>query len=221
MNSKVLIIEDDLDIQELIKIALTSKEIGEVHTADDISSGKEMLETYYYDVILLDINLKSESGYELIKYIKSTETKIIVVSAKDTELDVYKGFEHGAIDYVKKPFDPLELSYRVKAHIKKKTLHRNQHLTVNLDTTEVYNNEEKVYLTYREYELLHYFIVNQNQILSKEQLYEHVWGYHTALDDNTLMVHIRTLRKKVEQNPRTPELIQTVRGKGYIYRSLS
>ena len=143
------------------------------------------------------------------------------MSAKDTELDVYKGFEHGAIDYVKKPFDPLELSYRVKAHIKKKTLHRNQHLTVNLDTTEVYNNEEKVYLTYREYELLHYFIVNQNQILSKEQLYEHVWGYHTALDDNTLMVHIRTLRKKVEQNPRTPELIQTVRGKGYIYRSLS
>ncbi|MDT3995244.1 response regulator transcription factor, partial [Mammaliicoccus fleurettii] len=172
----------------------------------------------YFDIVLLDLNLNSENGYELVKYIKNKDTKLIVVTAKDTDLDVYKGFENGAVDYIKKPFDPIELAYRVGVHIKNNNIHSNKNLKVNLDTTDVIINNDKVNLTSREYDLLTYFIKNKNQVLTKSQIYERVWGYSISVDDNTLMVHIRTLRKKIEDDANNPQLIQTVRGKGYIYR---
>ncbi len=218
MTAKILIVEDDLDIQTLIKISLSNKQLGDIYLASDKPEAEAKLKAHRFDVVLLDLNLKLENGYELVKYIKHEDTKLIIVTAKDSDLDVYKGFENGAVDYVKKPFDPIELAYRVSVHIKNINTHHNKNLQVNLDTTDVITNNKKANLTSREYDLLAYFIKNKNQVLTKSQLYERVWGYSVSVDDNTLMVHIRTLRKKIEDDPNNPQLIQTVRGKGYIYR---
>ncbi len=218
MTAKILIVEDDLDIQTLIKISLSNKQLGDIYLASDKPEAEAKLKAHRFDVVLLDLNLKSENGYEFVKYIKHEDTKLIIVTAKDSDLDVYKGFENGAVDYVKKPFDPIELAYRVSVHIKNINTHHNKNLQVNLDTTDVITNNKKANLTSREYDLLAYFIKNKNQVLTKSQLYERVWGYSVSVDDNTLMVHIRTLRKKIEDDPNNPQLIQTVRGKGYIYR---
>lgn len=218
MTAKILIVEDDLDIQTLIKISLSNKQLGDIYLASDKPEAEAKLKDHHFDVVLLDLNLKSENGYELVKYIKYEDTKLIIVTAKDSDLDVYKGFENGAVDYVKKPFDPIELAYRVSVHIKNINTHHNKNLQVNLDTTDVITNNKKANLTSREYDLLAYFIKNKNQVLTKSQIYERVWGYSVSVDDNTLMVHIRTLRKKIEDDPNNPQLIQTVRGKGYIYR---
>ncbi|MBM6629517.1 response regulator transcription factor [Mammaliicoccus vitulinus] len=218
MTAKILIVEDDFDIQTLIKISLSNKQLGKIYLANDKLEAEQLLKNNHFDVVLLDLNLKSENGYELVKYFKNKDTKLIVVTAKDTDLDVYKGFENGAVDYVKKPFDPIELAYRVGVHIQSSHTHNNKNLKVNLDTTDVVIDNEKVNLTSREYDLLMYFIKNTNKVVTKSQIYEHVWGYSISVDDNTLMVHIRTLRKKIEDDANNPQLIQTVRGKGYIYR---
>lgn len=218
MSEKILVVEDDKDIQELIVLSLSTQNIGCIHTADNIDEAKELLLSHNFQVVLLDLNLKSENGYQLLKYINSAFTKVLIVTAKDSEIDVYKGFEQGAIDYIKNPFDPIELAYRVKVHIKPSKILKFGHLTIDRASADVYKNEQRINLTAREYDLLLCFTSNNNQVLSKEQLYANVWGYDTAADDNTLMVHIRTLRKKIELNPDKPELIKTVRGQGYIFR---
>ncbi|CAD2081488.1 DNA-binding response regulator [Jeotgalicoccus coquinae] len=220
MSEKILVVEDDKDIQELIVLSLSTQNIGCIHTADNIDEAKELLLSHDFQVVLLDLNLKSENGYQLLKYINSSFTKVLIVTAKDSEIDVYKGFEQGAIDYIKKPFDPIELAYRVKVHIKPSKILKFGHLTIDRAAADVYKNEQLINLTAREYDLLLCFSSNNNQILSKEQLYVTVWGYDTAADDNTLMVHIRTLRKKIELDPDKPELIKTVRGHGYIFKGI-
>ena len=220
MSEKILVVEDDKDIQELIVLSLSTQNIGCIHTADNIDEAKELLLSHDFQVVLLDLNLKSENGYQLLKYINSSFTKVLIVTAKDSEIDVYKGFEQGAIDYIKKPFDPIELAYRVKVHIKPSRILKFGHLTIDRAAADVYKNEQLINLTAREYDLLLCFSSNNNQILSKEQLYVTVWGYDTAADDNTLMVHIRTLRKKIELDPDKPELIKTVRGHGYIFKGI-
>lgn len=218
MSEKILVIEDDKDIQQLIVLSLTTQNIGNVYTADDINSAKSLLLKHDFQVVLLDLNLKFENGYQLIQYINLLLTKVLVVTAKNTEMDVYKGFEQGAIDYIKKPFDPIELAYRVKVHIKPDKLIELGHLSINRATTEVYKSKKLVNLTAREYNLLLCFASHNNQLLTKDELYASVWGYDVFVDDNTLMVHIRTLRKKIEKDPNTPELIRTIRGKGYIFK---
>lgn len=218
MSEKLLVVEDDKDIQELIVLSLSTQNIGCIHTADNIDEAKDLLLSHDFQVVLLDLNLKSENGYQLLKYINSAFTKVLIVTAKDSEIDIYKGFEQGAIDYIKKPFDPIELAYRVKVHIKPSRVLKFRHLTIDRAAADVYKNDQLINLTAREYDLLLCFSSNNNQVLSKEQLYANVWGYDTSADDNTLMVHIRTLRKKIELNPDKPTLIKTVRGQGYIFR---
>mgnify|MGYP001942099578 CR=1 FL=1 len=218
MSGKILIIEDDKDIQELIELSLKTQNIDYIRTADDIEEAKSLLLSHDFQVVLLDLNLKSENGYQLLKYINLSLTKVLAVTAKDKDMDVYKGFERGLIDYIKKPFDPIELAYRVKAHLKPNTTLIFGDLSINRNTAEVYKNGTLIHLTAREYDLLLYFSSNNNQILTKDQLYNHVWGYDVFVDDNTLMVHIRTLRKKIEDTPNQPSYIRTVRGKGYMFR---
>ncbi|UDI77529.1 response regulator transcription factor [Staphylococcus taiwanensis] len=220
MNEDVLIVEDDKDINELMKLSLTTKGIAHVKSVDNIHDAKHELLQSNYQVILLDLNLKSEDGYQLIKYIDLNETSVIVVTAKTTNIDVYKGFENGAVDYIKKPFDPMELYYRVSLHLNKQSsdIYTYNHLKVNFNSMEVYSHDTLVNLTNREFNLLSYLIKNKNQVLTKDQLYSKVWGYDTGVDDNTLMVHIRTLRKKIEENPNNPEYIRTVRSRGYMFK---
>lgn len=220
MSGQILIIEDDKDIQELIKLSLTTKGLTSIDTADDINEGKRLINQNHYSVILLDLNLKSEDGYELMKFVDLSQTSVIVVTAKEENLELYRGFEKGVVDYIKKPFDPMELYYRVSLHLKDDSndLYQLGNLKVNFKSGDVIVNNKPVSLTARELDLLTFFIHNKNQILSKEQIYSKVWGYETFVDDNTLMVHIRTLRRKIEENPNQPEFIKTMRGKGYIFK---
>ncbi|MFW3612274.1 response regulator transcription factor [Staphylococcus caprae] len=219
--SRILIIEDDRDIQELIKLSLSNQGIKSIDCASEIDKAKEMIEQTHYQVILLDLNLNSEDGYQLIKYVNLNETAIIVVTAKNTSIDVYRGFENGAVDYIKKPFDPMELYYRVALHLNNdKTSYCYKNLKIDFNSTEVKVKDKTINLTSREYDLLLFLINNKNQVLSKDQIYEKVWGFHTSVDDNTLMVHIRTLRKKIESDANHPQLIKTVRGKGYMYKEV-
>ena len=220
MTIDVLIVEDDKDINELMKLSLTTKGIKQIKVAYDIDHAKTLLHDFNFQVVLLDLNLHAEDGYQLLKYIYLSVTNVIVVTAKDTNLDVYKGFEKGAVDYIKKPFDPMELYYRVSLHLHSDacTTYHYDYLDIDFNSMDVQVNGHSVPLTAREYDLLIYFIRHKNQVLTKQQLYEHVWGYDTGVDDNTLMVHIRTLRKKIERQPNQPTFIQTVRGKGYIYK---
>lgn len=216
--NKILIVEDDKDIRELIHLSLSSQNISNIYSARNLPEAKSLLLSDNFQILLLDLNLENENGYQLLKYIDHNYTKVLIITAKDSEMDVYKGFEKGAIDYIKKPFDPLELAYRVKAHLKPNNIITIRDLSINLATTEVFKHDKKIRLTSREYDLLNYFVTNKNQLLTKEQLYLKVWGYDTSVDDNTLMVHIRTLRKKIEDDPNHPDMITTVRGRGYIFR---
>ncbi|WP_193018711.1 response regulator transcription factor [Staphylococcus equorum] len=218
MNNKILIIEDDKDIQKLIRLSLEQKKINNIFTADDIHSAELLLKNHKFSIILLDLNLNNENGYKLLKFLDLEYTKLLIVSAMDSGIDVYEGFKNGAVDYIKKPFDPIELSYRVSAHISENNIHYNKHLKVNFKTEDVYVNDVLVKLTTKEFEMLIYFIKNQNQVLSKEQIYRKVWDYSFSIDYNSLMVHIRTLRKKIEINNNKPDIIETIRGRGYIYR---
>ncbi|MGC9651386.1 winged helix-turn-helix domain-containing protein [Staphylococcus warneri] len=114
----------------------------------------------------------------------------------------------------------MELYYRVSLHLKDDSndFYQLGNLKVNFKSGDVFVNHKPVSLTARELDLLYFFISNNNQILSKEQIYSKVWGYETFVDDNTLMVHIRTLRRKIEENPNQPKFIKTMRGKGYIFK---
>ncbi|WP_180533308.1 winged helix-turn-helix domain-containing protein, partial [Staphylococcus haemolyticus] len=126
----------------------------------------------------------------------------------------------GAVDYIKKPFDPMELYYRVSLHLNDtdQSTYHYKDLAINFNSMEVFVNDKPINLTNREYNLLTYLINNKNQVLTKDQLYAKVWGYDTGVDDNTVMVHIRTLRKKIEATPNAPKMIKTVRSKGYMFK---
>lgn len=220
MNDDVLIIEDDKDINALMTLSLSTKGIQRIKSVDNIEDAKYELLNFSFQVILLDLNLRSEDGYQLLKYIDLKDTAVIVVTAKTTNIDVYKGFEHGAVDYIKKPFDPMELYYRVSLHLNDtdQSTYHYKDLAINFNSMEVFVNDKPINLTNREYNLLTYLIKNKNQVLTKDQLYAKVWGYDTGVDDNTLMVHIRTLRKKIEATPNAPKMIKTVRSKGYMFK---
>ena len=169
MNGEVLIIEDDKDINELMKLSLSTKGIQHIKSVDNIEDAKYELLNFNFQVILLDLNLKSEDGYQLLKYIDLNDTAVIVVIAKTTHLDVYKGFEQGAVDYIKKPFDPMELYYRVSLHLNDKgqSMYRYNDLTINFNSMEVCVNEKPINLTNREYNLLTYLVKTRTKYLRK------------------------------------------------------
>src|SRR5699024_5139036 len=111
--NKILIVEDDKDIREMIHLSLSSQNISNIYSARNLPEAKSLLLIDNYLILLLDLNLENENGYKLLKYIDHNYTKVLIITAKDSEMDVYKGFEKGAIDYIKKPFDLLELVYSV------------------------------------------------------------------------------------------------------------
>ncbi|VHJ43716.1 two-component response regulator [Streptococcus pyogenes] len=232
---KILIVDDEKPISDIIKFNLT-KEGYDIVTAFDGREAVTIFEEEKPDLIILDLMLPELDGLEVAKEIRKTShVPIIMLSAKDSEFDKVIGFEIGADDYVTKPFSNRELLARVKAHLRRtETIETavaeenassgTQELTIgNLqilpDAFVAKKHGQEVELTHREFELLHHLANHMGQVMTREHLLEIVWGYDYFGDVRTVDVTVRRLREKIEDTPSRPEYILTRRGVGYYMKS--
>lgn len=227
---KVLIIEDELSIVKLLQYNL-EKENYTVEVAMDGEEGLKLALENEYGIILLDLMLPSKDGMEICKEIRGEriDTPIIMLTAKDSEIDKIVGLEIGADDYITKPFSPREVIARIKAitrrvkqNNKQEESSQNTERTIQFDDIviypenfEVYVKEKKVEFTPKEFELLVYLAENKNRILSRDQLLLAIWDYDFSGETRIVDVHISHLRDKIEENPKKPQYIKTARGFGY------
>lgn len=218
--SKILIVDDEKDIAELISDVLTDEGFDTTIKFDGEAALKE-IENNIYDLILLDIMMPKISGIEVCSKIRNTtNTPIIFVTAKTSLIDKVLGFEIGADDYITKPFQIEELVARVKAHIRRDSRDINENniieigeIKINKQTMEVFKNNEIIDLSTKEFELLLYLMNNSGIVLTKEQIYENVW--HSSYGDiGTVAVNIKSLRNKIDTEEK---YIKTVWGIGYKF----
>lgn len=229
---KILVVDDEKPISDIMKFNLT-KEGYEVHVAAD---GEEALQKVYEvhpDLILLDLMLPKMDGLEVARQVrKNYDMPIIMVTAKDSELDKVLGLELGADDYVTKPFSNRELVARVKANLRRQGAPSAQpaeveensdieigDLVIHPEAYMVSKRGENIELTHREFELLHYLAQHIGQVMTREHLLQTVWGYDYFGDVRTVDVTVRRLREKVEDNPSHPKWLVTRRGVGYYLRN--
>ena len=219
--SLIYIVEDDESIREIEEFALMNAGHKVVGFADAKSFYKKM-EDVFPDLILLDVMLPDESGYDIVRKIrKNADLKrvpVIMVTAKTTELDLVRGLEDRADDYIKKPFSVMELITRVKALLRRteppeiKTLSLDG-LTINNEKREVRVDDEIVELTFKEYELLQLLLINKGMVMSRDTIMDHIWGISYEGESRTLDMHIKTLRQKLGDYG---SRIRTVRNVGYV-----
>lgn len=223
--AKILVVDDEANIVELIKFSLEQKGY-EVITAYDGKQAKELINSEQLDLVLLDLMLPELDGFQLCKYIRETERyknlPIIMITAKNHEKDKYDGFEYGADDYVTKPFSVKELVQRVKAVLRRSIGEKMDDTKVNLYDLEIdlenytlFKNGVKIDLTLKEFELIKVLIQNRGKVISRDVLLDKVWGYDYFGETRTVDVHIRHLRKKIEDDDKNPTIIETIRGVGY------
>jgi two-component system, OmpR family, response regulator VicR len=228
MNGKILVVEDERAIVDILKFNL-EREGFEVITAYDGEAGYLAYRDNDPDLLLLDIMMPKMDGLSLCKKIREESTvPIIMLTARAEEVDKVLGLEFGADDYMTKPFSVRELIARVKANLRRQVMdkpiaEKGNHLKFNqfiidVDRYEVSKNGLVIDLTIREYELLKFLAIQKQQIFSREQLLEQVWGYEYYGDVRTVDVTVRRLREKIEDIPSKPELIMTKRGIGYYFK---
>jgi len=225
-NKKVLIIDDEEDILRLIQTVLMKEGIENVITATTAKDGFNQFQQKKPDLVLLDIMLPDGEGYDVCKQIRNiSNVPILFLSAKAEEIDRILGFAIGGDDYITKPFSPKELAYRVKAQLRRADFSQTAEkmdsiikagpFELNEQKAELSKNGEIIELKRKELGLMTYFLQNPNLVISKERLCESVWGEDFIGFDNTIMVHIRRLREKIEEQPSNPKYIITVKGLGY------
>ena len=218
--AKVLIIEDDKALNKGVAFAL-KREGYEILSAYNKTEGKQMILNNKIDFLLLDINLPDGNGLDLCKEIREyVKFPIVFFTANDTEEDMVKGYEVGGDDYISKPFSVELLKYKVNAILKINSNNKNtfQHkgLIIDFDKMIVFVNDNKINLTATEYKLLEILVKNRGKVVTKEILLEKLWDSNgNFVDENTLSVNIRRLRKKIEEDPKNPRYIETVFGIGY------
>lgn len=224
----ILIVDDDIEIANLIAIYLQN-EGYEVIKAENGLRALEVLNSTNIDLILLDIMMPEMDGIQACMKIREEKNMpIIMLSAKTEDMDKILGLTAGADDYIGKPFNPLELIARVKSQLRRykkfngsisSVINENiieiDELSINTDTHQVKVGEREVKLTPREFGILELLARNKGIIFSNEKIYERVWKEEFFKSDNTVMVHIRKLREKLEDDSRNPKYIKTVWGVGY------
>lgn len=218
---EVLLLEDDRTIGEGLEYALTAEGYG-VALCNKVSSAISEIENKNFDLYILDLTLPDGSGYEVCRRIREkTNAPVIFLTAFDDEINVVRGLEMGADDYITKPFRLRELLARIKAVRKRAggestSVIRLGAVTVNLKEGKVYKDGAQVFLTALEYRLFLTLVNNRGQVLTRSQLLESIWDVAgDFVNDNTLSVYIKRIRDKLEDNPNDPKLIKTVRGRGY------
>lgn len=226
---KILIIEDEKSISDIIKFNLT-KEGYAVETAYDGQDGYQKAIATSPDLILLDIMLPLMDGFAVCKKVRETSNvPILMLTAKEEEVDKVLGLELGADDYITKPFGMRELIARIKANIRRNELAESAkeepsdiqnfgNLEIDMNRYEVRKNGQPLDLTLREFELLKYLAERESRVFSREQLLEEVWGYEYYGDIRTVDVTVRRLREKLEDDSSDPKYIMTKRGIGYYFR---
>ncbi|NGP45906.1 response regulator transcription factor [Bacillaceae bacterium SIJ1] len=227
-KERILIIEDEASIARVLKLELEY----EGYEAHSVHTGSEGLSCYreeQWDLILLDVMLPEMSGTDILSRIRSTggQTPIIMLTARDTVSDKVQGLDLGANDYVTKPFQIEELLARIRAILRTTSSMANKpkegelqvgDLQVNTKTREICRDGRSLELTPREFDLLIFLMKHEGQVLSREQILDHVWGYDYYGDTNVVDVYVRYVRKKVDY-PFDVALIQTVRGVGYVMKA--
>lgn len=229
---KLLLVEDDNEIRHMLKDYL-NRENYDVACAADGAEACEKFESDTYSLVLLDLMIPKISGMDVIQHIRKKSTvPIIIVSAKDTDVDKSLGLGLGADDYITKPFSMTEVLARIKANIRRSTQYsrskeiQNETLAVgdlimNLSEYTVKKRNEQILLTAKEYEILKLLLLNPKKVYTKAQIYSLIWNDVYMGDENAVNVHISRLRNKIEDNPRTPKYVITVWGIGYKLGDLS
>lgn len=230
-DKKILLVDDEVEILELLETVLLKEGFKIIFKAANGMQAVDLCKENNPDIIILDIMLPDIDGYEVCRRVREfTLVPIIFLSAKSDDLDKLFGLGIGGDDYVTKPFTPKEVAFRIKAQFR-----RNQYIDIQNNKNEkqskelikfgdieidekmgeVRKNGEPIVLTAKEYQLILYMAQNPNQILSRKKICDVVWGDEYIGYDNTIMVHIRHLREKLENDPGNPKYIKTVKGLGY------
>lgn len=227
----ILIVDDEQDISALLETVLKREGFKNIQIASSAQQGREAFIKYLPDLVLLDIMLPDGDGHSLLKEFQLIKSvPILFISAKNDEVDRLLGFALGADDYITKPFSPREVAYRVKARLKymphegiKPVVNEKLEalcfgdICLNPEAGEVRKNDVLLDFTAKEFKLLLFLVQHPNRILSKESICTEVWGEDFFGFDNTISVHIRKIRLKIEKDPSKPEWIQTVIGLGYKF----
>lgn len=226
---KILIIEDERSIAELERDYL---EINGFSVEIESSGSEGLRKAKYerFDLIILDLMLPKIDGFEICKQIRSEkDIPILMVSAKNEDIDKIRGLGLGADDFISKPFSPGELVARVKAHLgryERLLGNRDEHrdeirirgIVIERSSRRVYVNDREVFLSNKEFELLSLLASNPNRVFSKDELFDRIWGLDSLGDVATITVHIRKLREKIEIEPSNPQYIDTIWGVGYRFQ---
>jgi DNA-binding response OmpR family regulator len=225
----ILIIEDDKLIAELERDYLEADHF-EISIATNGKEGLETAKNIRFDLVLLDVMLPGLNGFDVLRSLRAlSNVPILLVTARKEDVDKIRGLGLGADDYIIKPFSPPELVARVKAHIavhERLSPHENEiknesiqygDLKILLGSHQVYLSERLVVLTNKEFELLKYMAINPGIVLSKELLFDRVWGMDSFGDTATVTVHVSRLREKLEKDPANPAIIETIWGAGYRF----
>ena len=228
MSKKILVVDDEKNIADILKFNLTKEGFSTVHAYDG-EQAVELALNQNPDIILLDIMLPKLDGFSVCQKLRQKiSTPIIMLTAKEEEVDKVLGLELGADDYITKPFSMRELMARIKANLRRTSsddfvkLASNNvltlgTLTINNDSYEVRRDGQVIDLTLREFELIKFLATLPGQVFSRETLLEKVWGYEYYGDVRTVDVTVRRLREKVEKDPGNPEFVITKRGIGYYF----
>jgi two-component system alkaline phosphatase synthesis response regulator PhoP len=225
---RILIVEDEAVIRKAIRMAC-EKEGYEVVEAENGIEGLRLTETAKPDLLLLDLMLPDVSGFDVCREIRKSGSgvPIIILSAKTEEIDIVVGLEIGADDYITKPFRARELLARIAAHLRR--VRQDEHgsdgrldfkeLSINLNERRVFKKGDEVELTHTEFDLLAFLASNSGKVLSREKILNHVWGYEYPIETRVIDVHVRNLRRKIENDPGRPFFILAVPGIGYRFTS--
>ncbi|WP_054956867.1 response regulator transcription factor [Paenibacillus dakarensis] len=230
-NTKILIVDDEQAIVKMVQMVLRKEGFHHIYTAANCAEALHEMERHRADILLLDVMLPDGSGFEICSTLRTFgNPHVIFLTAKASDLDVLTGFAVGGDDYVTKPFNPLEIAARIKARVRRGLFEGSGMMVQDqpakrvwdfgrfvLDETagELLVSGESVSCPAQVFQLLLHFCKHPGVVFSKSQLYEMVWGIDGLGEDSTVMVHIRRIRERIEENPSDPQYLVTVRGLGY------
>lgn len=227
MDGKILLVDDEKDIVDLLQEVLQQDGFHDIRRAYTGRDALQLCRAYQPDVVILDIMLPDLDGLEVCRRIREfSYCSILFLSSRNDDIDKILGLSSGGDDYITKPFSPREVAFRVKAQLRRQQYQAAPHashsnvlhagpLTLDRESGRAFKSGQELSLTGREFLLLSYLMENAGKIISKERLYEQVWGEYSGICDNTIMVHIRHIREKIEDAPSNPKQLLTVKGLGY------